>query len=854
MGKGPLDHPRLLAIEERLDRGELEEAQRLLAALGDVAFFRYATGYLATRLLFERGRLDGPAVAQRLKDILRSAGFFPEADAMLAAAEAGTLSRGSTAYKHEPPVAASNPRLATPAVAAALRSDVEMLFESNPSAPPPLPSIPRAPQLPYFSAPPDPTPSYAPDPTLPAESIPPLVAPSAPPIAPIPAIEISAEPTPTQSKPAPEEGAGRYSEAPQAPEILRPSSVPPARRAPSSAPPPRRAPSSVPPPERVPSDRPVRSGAPPELFGAGDGLGLAPRIRSGVPPPPETQMLPTVLELAALLDQERFDEAIRAIDGAGPELSPDHVLMRSRALIGAGRPEEALEVLERLGCAPLLDPEVRATVARALLDVGSPELALDQARKAHEDDAEAPLVKITLAWSAVRVGRRSADAVLFGEADSLLFGIKSRADPMPALVLALRASVQSEIGDPERALVLAQRALQLDPRLPDALSAVSLASAQLGRVHDARQAWVRLHQTREDEAQTLRSRLEAQGISVAESLEAAGLVSQARPPWDPIELALLRGKRRDATDAFELACKERLAQLAGHGTDQDLPVIATVGASLLTTSPITHHFAPYDFSLWSLARVDAALALLYRGEARLSKSDDFPVLMLIGAYVGESLRQAHDGRWLGSLSGLEDARVVGEGGEWMPFRALKARIRSGARLDLGTAGTALAHPGTEPWSYRTHTPLAPPCLWDPAPWPKPASMSDLAKAFADSVVSVYAKELASGPLDFSLPSLASLDAYLALIAPPRAPAPDVDLAWVRRGAALSGAYLGETVRAAVGGAWIEPAGTEADASSYAVVFGDEYELTPVLDVLDRISGDTKASLLDHATRFIRKLE
>ena len=47
MGSGPLDHPRLLEIEERLDRAEIDTAQRLLAELGDVHVHRVAITYEA---------------------------------------------------------------------------------------------------------------------------------------------------------------------------------------------------------------------------------------------------------------------------------------------------------------------------------------------------------------------------------------------------------------------------------------------------------------------------------------------------------------------------------------------------------------------------------------------------------------------------------------------------------------------------------------------------------------------------------------------------------------------------------------------------------------------------------------
>src|SRR5262245_7579454 len=92
---GPLDHPGLRLIEEQINRGELPRAQQHLAALGDSAALRHGTSFLATRLLFERGRLEPHEVAERLRDLLKLAAPFPEAEAMLKAAEEGSLTVGA---------------------------------------------------------------------------------------------------------------------------------------------------------------------------------------------------------------------------------------------------------------------------------------------------------------------------------------------------------------------------------------------------------------------------------------------------------------------------------------------------------------------------------------------------------------------------------------------------------------------------------------------------------------------------------------------------------------------------------------------------------------------------------------
>ena len=82
--------------------------------------------------------------------------------------------------------------------------------------------------------------------------------------------------------------------------------------------------------------------------------------------------------------------------------------------------------------------------------------------------------------------------ILAHTAESALAGQKSRGGADAATLLALRACVQAHVGDAERAISIAQRALGVDPHSPDAHVAVAIASARLQRTLDARQAWLRL--------------------------------------------------------------------------------------------------------------------------------------------------------------------------------------------------------------------------------------------------------------------------------------------------------------------------------------------------------------------------
>src|SRR5258706_12919645 len=96
MTKGPLDHPRLRAIERKLDAGQIEEPHHLLGQLGQDEFFRHATAYLVIRVRYLRGQLDDEGVRQRLETLIAESGSFPEAEALLDAARTGTMPTART--------------------------------------------------------------------------------------------------------------------------------------------------------------------------------------------------------------------------------------------------------------------------------------------------------------------------------------------------------------------------------------------------------------------------------------------------------------------------------------------------------------------------------------------------------------------------------------------------------------------------------------------------------------------------------------------------------------------------------------------------------------------------------------
>ena len=804
MSKGPLDHPRLLAIEQAIDSAQLDQAQRLLAELGDVAFFRYATTYLATRLLFERGRLDSAAVAERLRDVVRVAEFFPEAQAMLEAAEDGSLERASANFKLRTadslgvgPSSSEDGDADAPELDYAISSDPEELFETlRKPTDPSLPAIPRAPYLPRLTPPAEPEPNEPPAPVRGNRTVR---------SSPVAAAAVRAD-WPAEPSPSPPPAA-----------ISRPPSSRPSAKLRASR----------------PSDHES-----------------TPVIRSGAPPPSEEASVPNLFEIAGMLDQRRFGEALAAIDRYGPELSPDQVLLRARALCGAGRAPDARATLERLGCAPLLDPDVRAAAARLLLEIGAPEVALEQARKAHDDDSEPPLVRLTLAWASLRAGRRTGDLLLIGEADSILHSLKARGDPMPAQVQALRACIQAEIGDPERAISIAQRALSLDSRSTDALAALALAFARLGQAADAEHAFRRLMEVHLDEAEVLRLRLAELGVRLSVTRrDSSPASSGSTGVWDALEVLLVRDRRNEAIDGFEQACRLRSNELKARGSE-NLGIIAAAAANLLTTIGVFTQFAPYDFSLFSIARITAALDTLYGARARPRAGDDEDALLLIGAYLGESLRQAYGGRWTGRLSSLQEVAVTSDDGDWLPFRALKVRLQYGTELELGGVSTAHTHPGADPLKRRIAPAVAPPTFWGPEAWPTPALLPDVGRALSRSVVSLYTREFAGGPLDLSLESLNAIDAWLGLIAPTAAPAPAPDEPWLKRAAVFVGGYVGEVMRRTLGARWALEAETASDETAYVLLLGDETKTLPVAQAFQRLALASKTTMTEYAAPYV----
>jgi tetratricopeptide (TPR) repeat protein len=776
MSRSPLNDPRPLAVEERLNAGDLDAAQRLLGELDpDVP----AAAYLAVRLLYARGRLTPAQVEERLRELLSRSGALPEAIQFLRTLGYGDAGASSSSPPRER--LDSNLEFRRISEGPAPPADAGDARTSAP-APEPLPSS-RRPQYSW------PESDYPPEPSAADQDR--RSSPSA----------LSSE------RPSRPSSVGRYSEA---------TPIPDGRRT------------------IRPAESDVRSSAIPSS--------RAPVYRASVAP---------LLEDAAPAELPPYESAREKL------LKPSRaelVLQRARELAGRGSREDARRELEQLVRAPLLEPEIRAGCGRLLIALGAEDAGLQQAELAYAVDAHAADIRLAVAFGCIRAARRNGKAELLDRAASLLQGFRAHETDAPALVYALRACVQAALGDPTRVVTVAQRALSIDPRVVDALAAIAVAAARTGQIHEARQTLVRVAHLDRREADALGAELARWGVVADTTLPTPQPAStQAARVWDETELQLVEGRELDAMKQFELGCSQRLRSATGEDASGHVGALAGLAASWFTIAPVFRHFAPFDRSLWSLARIEAALSSIYGSDPRpWLSTDDTPARTLLAAYWCDTLRHCYDALFEGAPTRPETWTVSGAFGHVRAFELMTARLGS---------GVALAHERlpeiapddarNEAWWRRLPCSTPPPSPWDPAAWPDVTLMPSLGLALAQSVVSAYCERVSHGRLDCSLTSLGALDVYLALIAPVRATA-DPGAAWCRRVSVLVGAYLGETLKASFGGEWRGP-GPGLDERSYTVALRDDVEAQPVAHAAARLGGRTGMSLVEYAQKLAKRL-
>ncbi len=784
----------------------------------------HATTYFATRILYQRGKLDLPGVVARLNELLVACPEFPEARAMLGAAERGTLrpdpARFNEATVPPPPVTDDDDdddgdRLTDPGHVPSSVPDIEARLKT-----PQAPGIPRAPLVPRFTPPENLAPSYAPPPEHDLELTPP-----------------------------------DFSLTPRDFEPLTPVSSSNPWNDTVSAPPP---PSST---------RSARIDSPPPIaieLGALEGLagaGLGGRVTAPSPGAPEP---PSVFLIATWLSERDFERALTAVEQLGAESSPELSLLEVRALIGLGRKAAARRSLDRLCRAPLLDPDLRSAVARLLLDLNDTDRAEAQARRAFAEDPQSEMSRLTLAWAVARGDAWLPSPRSAGELSELLTDLSPGEGPLPALGYALSALMLLGTS-PEAARQAADAALALDPDSLDALAVAAVVAQKQRRTADAKRLHQRLRDIDHHAAEELAASLASVEAHLAQRPDkkaarsvapaVAGPPPAAAPasprvtkadggsPWDEKEQRLAQGDSKAALFDFEQGLSRKLESLPTRAGAAELSWAATVTARYLTESPISRHFAPYDLSLFSIDRLDVALGLIYRGGVGPRTELRTRALLGLGAYSGECLRQAYAGEWVGGSADLLRMHIEGQGLCFSPFRDMNARLQSAEPLEVGD--TPLPHPGAEPLGQRVALDVAPPTPWDPAPWPDPEQLPWLGARLRESPVGLYCAGVEL-PLDLSFASLRSLDRYVTLLAPPLAP-PDPEAAWVRRAAVLVGGYMGEVLRATRGGTW-DAAHGDLRAEAYRLSLPGGVKALPVAAAFERLTGRRLEQPSDYARR------
>ena len=748
----------------------------------------------------------------RLTELLHICPYFPEAQAMLEAAHSGTLRPDRRGFNEAtvPPGApaaredaSDGDRVTEPGYAPAAEPTLEARLKT-----PTAPGIPRAPLLPRFTPRQHVAPSYAPPPELAAP-------------------ELDLDLTPPPSNP--------WNDT-----------------------------LSAPPPSSSHAQNP-RIDPPPaaalDLERWDDGAGPAPEQRNTAPSPGAARASepPSVFVIATWLAEKDFERALSAVERLGPDTSPELSILEVRALSGLGRKAAARRSLDRLCRAPLLDPDLRAASARLLLELGDLDRAEAQARRAHAEDPGSELSRLTLAWAIARRDAWLPSPRSAGELSQLLHAFVPDASPLPALGYALSALVLLG-SSPEAARQAADAALALDGDAQDALAVAAVVAQKQKRSLDAKRLHQRLrdldHHAAEELAASLASldgghspspaRAAATAPAVA-PMVSAPLVTRAvapgRSPWEDKELRLALGDGKAALFDFEQGLARRLEVLPPRSGASELSTAAMITARYLTEAAVSRHFAPFDLSVFSIARLDVALGLLYRGGVGPRTELRTRALMGLGAYSGECLRQAYAGEWLGGAD-LLSMHIEGQGLCFSPFRDMNARLQSAVPLEVGDH--PLPHPGAEPLGQRVALSVAPPTPWDPEPWPALDQLAQLGSRMRESPIGLYCAGV-EVPLDLSFASLRSLDRYVTLLAPPLAP-PDPEAPWIRRAAVLVGAYLGEVLRATRGGNW--EVNGERRAESYRVAMPGGIQALPVASAFERLSGRRLEQPSDYARRIL----
>jgi hypothetical protein len=323
------------------------------------------------------------------------------------------------------------------------------------------------------------------------------------------------------------------------------------------------------------------------------------------------------------------------------------------------------------------------------------------------------------------------------------------------------------------------------------------------------------------------------------------LPPSSRAASEPTEADLIAGRAEAALSALEKLAASRLDALLVKELPR-LDSVADHAAEFLSIAPVLGYFGPYDLSLESLERLDAALALFTQ---RPIDAPRYALSVLLTAYVGECVRAAGGGRWQGRLSEPDSAKVERRSGQaYVPWQLVQLALTEGGslRADAGPR----PHPAAEPCEPR-HRPRARlQSPWGSEPWPDLAALPELGRSLPGSVIGCWASRVLHVPLDRSLASVKAIERYVALLAPHRLD-PAHDPSFARRPAALAGAYLGELLCLHAAGRWAENDLAPSGPLRFEVVMPDGSAAYPVLWTHERLRGSDHRSLEDRLAAALR---
>src|SRR5690606_33679915 len=99
--------------------------------------------------------------------------------------------------------------------------------------------------------------------------------------------------------------------------------------------------------------------------------------------------------------------------------------------------------------------------------------------------------------------------------------------------------------------------------------------------------------------------------------------------------------------------------------------LASQASRFFAAAPVFRHFCPFDMSLSSLERLEVGLSLVYGLGPRAAPEKHDLLPLLLAAYLGETLRQCCQGRWVGDARQPSAAHVSLAWEDVSPFRVIE---------------------------------------------------------------------------------------------------------------------------------------------------------------------------------------